>query len=53
MQARLDPFKASPASMRVLGKYFSNEEKVQLTLLICAINAWNRISVGFRSVHPT
>lgn len=31
---------------------FSEEELVKLTLLIGAINIWNRIAIGFRSVHP-
>ena len=31
---------------------FSEEEQVKLTLLIVAINGWNRINVGFRAVHP-
>jgi len=31
---------------------FSAEEQVKLTLLIVAINGWNRIQVGFRAVHP-
>lgn len=31
---------------------FSEEEIVKLTLLIVAINGWNRIAVGFRMVHP-
>lgn len=31
---------------------FSDEEQVTLTLLIVAINGWNRIQVGFRGVHP-
>ncbi len=31
---------------------FSEKELVDLTLLICAINSWNRIAVGFRSQHP-
>jgi AhpD family alkylhydroperoxidase len=30
---------------------FSEEEQVKLTLLIVAINGWNRINVGFRAVH--
>ena len=25
---------------------------VELTLMINAINAWNRFQVGFRAVHP-
>lgn len=31
---------------------FTPEELVKLTLLIGAINVWNRIAIGFRSVHP-
>ncbi len=31
---------------------FSDEEKVKLTLLIATINAWNRLAIGFRAVHP-
>ncbi|HTR87809.1 MAG TPA: carboxymuconolactone decarboxylase family protein [Reyranella sp.] len=31
---------------------FSEEELVKLTLLVAAINAWNRFAISFRSVHP-
>jgi AhpD family alkylhydroperoxidase len=31
---------------------FADEELVKLTLLITAINAWNRFAIAFRSVHP-
>jgi AhpD family alkylhydroperoxidase len=31
---------------------FTEQEQVALTLLIVAINGWNRIQVGFRAVHP-
>ena len=31
---------------------FSPEETVNLTVLIGAINAWNRIAIAFRAVHP-
>ena len=31
---------------------FTEEEMVELTLLINAINAWNRFNVAFRTVHP-
>ena len=31
---------------------FSEEEIVKLTLAITTINAWNRVAIGFRSVHP-
>lgn len=32
--------------------HFSEKELVDLTLLVCAINSWNRIAIGFRSQHP-
>jgi AhpD family alkylhydroperoxidase len=35
-----------------LQRQFAEEEQVKLTLLIVAINGWNRIQVGFRAVHP-
>ena len=31
---------------------FTEEEMAELTLLINAINAWNRFNVAFRVVHP-
>jgi len=31
---------------------FKPKEIVDLTLLISTINAWNRIAIGFRAVHP-
>jgi AhpD family alkylhydroperoxidase len=31
---------------------FSEEETVNLTMLIGTINAWNRIAIAFRAVHP-
>ena len=31
---------------------FSEAETVKLTMLVAAINAWNRIAISFRSVHP-
>jgi AhpD family alkylhydroperoxidase len=34
-----------------LRAHFTEEEQVMLTLLIVAINGWNRIQVGFRAVH--
>jgi len=33
--------------------YFSEEELVNLTLAIVAINGWNRIALGFRTVPGT
>ena len=31
---------------------FSEEETVNLTMLIATINAWNRLAIAFRAVHP-
>ena len=31
---------------------FSEEEIVKLSMLIVTINGWNRLAIGFRSVHP-
>jgi AhpD family alkylhydroperoxidase len=32
---------------------FDEGELVKLTVAIATINAWNRIAIGFRSLHPT
>jgi AhpD family alkylhydroperoxidase len=40
------------AEYNALQSSFGAEEQVQLTLLIGAINAWNRLRVGFRLGHP-
>jgi AhpD family alkylhydroperoxidase len=34
-------------------QHFSETELVNLTLCVATINAWNRIAISFRSVHPT
>jgi AhpD family alkylhydroperoxidase len=44
--------RAPDEAYQALQAQFSEEEQVQLTLLIVAINGWNRIQVGFRAVHP-
>ncbi|MEJ7805918.1 MAG: carboxymuconolactone decarboxylase family protein [Telluria sp.] len=31
---------------------FSEEEQVKISLVIGAINVWNRLAVGFRAIHP-
>lgn len=33
-------------------RHFSEDEVIALTMAIAMINAWNRISVGFRAQHP-
>jgi AhpD family alkylhydroperoxidase len=43
---------APDATYAELKAQFSEEEQVKLTMLIGAINIWNRIAIGFRAVHP-
>ena len=31
---------------------FSEEDTVNLTMLIATINAWNRLAISFRAIHP-
>lgn len=35
-----------------LSRELSEADRVKLTMVIVAINGWNRIAVGFRKVHP-
>jgi AhpD family alkylhydroperoxidase len=44
---------APDEAYRELSAHFTDVERVKLTLLIVAINGWNRIAVGFRLLHPT
>ena len=41
---------APDADYAAVAEQFSEAETVKLTMLIAAINAWNRIAIGFRSV---
>jgi len=43
---------APDADYALVEAQFSPREQVALTLLIGAINAWNRIAIGFRTPHP-
>jgi AhpD family alkylhydroperoxidase len=43
---------APDADYELAKSQFSDQEMVHLTLLITNINAWNRLSIGFRTVHP-
>ena len=43
---------ASDADYALVAAAFSEVEQVNLTLAIGAINAWNRLQVGFRAAHP-
>lgn len=37
---------------RELSAELSEVDRVRLTMVIVAINGWNRLAVGFRKVHP-
>ncbi|XHE55285.1 hypothetical protein L0Z66_18505 [Phaeobacter sp. BS34] len=43
---------APDADYDAMADLFEPREQVLLTLLIGAINSWNRIAIGFRSAHP-
>ena len=49
---RLEASGAPDNDYRDLAECFSEQERVELTLIITTINAWNRFAVGFRSQHP-
>lgn len=50
---RLADTGAPDADYEAVSAEFSEAEQVQLTLLIGAINVWNRLQVGFRAIHPS
>jgi AhpD family alkylhydroperoxidase len=43
---------APEGAYEALQAQFTREEQTTLTLLIIAINGWNRLNVGFKIVHP-
>ncbi|MCP3404748.1 carboxymuconolactone decarboxylase family protein [Bradyrhizobium sp. CCGB01] len=43
---------APDASYEELRLHFSEEESVEVTLLIAQVNAWNRIKIGLGAIHP-
>ncbi|UWQ54333.1 carboxymuconolactone decarboxylase family protein [Leisingera caerulea] len=49
---RVETSGAPDADYEAVAQLFSPREQVVLTLLISAINAWNRIAIGFRTPHP-
>ena len=49
---RLSETHAPDDAYAALQARFTPEEQVTLTLLIVAINGWNRVQVGFRAIHP-
>lgn len=49
---RLSQTHAPDADYQALAAEFSEGEQVHLTMLIGAINTWNRLAVGLRFAHP-
>ena len=49
---RIETTAAPDAVYAAVQQHFEPREQVALTLLISAINAWNRIAIGFRTPHP-
>ena len=43
---------APDADYDAVAELFDPREQVLLTLLVSAINSWNRIAIGFRTAHP-
>lgn len=43
---------APDEDFEALKEHFTDEEIVKLSMAINMINAWNRVAVGFRTVHP-
>lgn len=43
---------APDSDFETLKLHFTEEDIVKLTMLIVTINGWNRIAIGFRSIHP-
>lgn len=49
---RIEATGAPDADYELLAAAFDERERVDLTLVITTINAWNRFAVGFRAQHP-
>ncbi len=49
---RVADIHAPDADYAAVQAAFSAREQVVLTMMIVVINGWNRLAVGFRSVHP-
>ncbi len=53
MKPRMNIFQVAPEVDYVLiTVHFNETEIAYLTLLIGAINVWNRVQVGLRWIHP-
>ena len=50
---RLEASGAPDSDYQLLAAAFDERGRVEVTLVINTINAWNRFAVGFRSQHPS
>ena len=50
---RVDEGGAPDDAYEALKAHFTDEEQLKITLLVGAINAFNRVNVAFRVTHPT
>lgn len=48
---RIEESRAPDEVYEAVAEHFSPREQVALSLVICAINTWNRIAIGFRMPH--
>ena len=49
---RIEATGAPDADYEALASHFDARERVELTLTVTTINAWNRFAIGFGSLHP-
>ena len=48
---RIETSRVPDAVYAEVERHFTTREQVALSLVICAINVWNRIAIGFRMRH--
>ena len=49
---RVSETHAPEADYQAMREHFPEEEAIALSIAIAMINAWNRLSIGFRAEHP-
>ena len=49
---RVSETHAPEEDYQAMRAHFSEEEAIALSIAIAMINAWNRLSIGFRAEHP-
>ncbi len=49
---RIAETQAPDEDYRFVSQHFTPDELVNLSVAIAMINTWNRLSIGFRAIHP-